>query len=203
MLVLVSSIVGVVVARWQIALKKQDAMDKTRYKVTLVCEGEENIVYDNLELDSYIYLPMKSKEGQYFKGWKLGDTFLKDTNNGDIAYEVLVSTIKGSSNNTEFILNASFTDVPDGFVLFKIKYNSEIIKQVLVSKTETRFYLFNINIPEKQNNKFLSHFTSDESFDHYNYFGEPTIDTTLSLNDYFDSTNLSNLSTVILNAVYE
>ena len=201
MLVLVSSIVGIVVARWQIALKKQDAMDKTRYKVTLVCDDEE-IVYDNLELDSYIYLPMKSKEGQYFEGWKLGDTILKATNN-DIAYEVLVSTIKGSSNNTEFTLNASFTNVPDGFVLFKIQYNSEIIKQVLVSKTETKFYLFNINIPEKQNNKFLSHFTTSESFNHYNYFGESTIDTTLSLNDYFDSTNLSNLTTVTLDAVYE
>ena len=201
MLVLVSSIVGVVVARWQIALKKQDAMDKTRYKVTLVCDDEE-IVYDNLELNSYIYLPMKSKEGQYFEGWKLGDTILKAANN-DIVYEVLVSTIKGSSNNTEFTLNASFIDVPDGFVLFKIKYNSEIIKQILVSKTETKFYLFNINIPEKQNDKYLSHFTSDESFDHYNYFGESTISQTLSLNDYFDTANLTSLTTVTLTAVYE
>lgn len=201
MLVLVSSIVGIVVARWQIALKKQDAMDKTRYKVTLVAEGQDKVVYDNLELDSYIYLPYVDHETKYFTGWKNGSTLLTGAN-GELAFEVQVSALKGATSNTEFTLNASFETVPTNNVLFKVTYGSSIMN-LLVSKSETRFYAFNINVPEKQGNSFLSHFTIGEELKHYSYFGDTINSNNLNLNDYFLLSELADKKIINLTAVYE
>ena len=199
----ITTTIGIAIANWQITLKNESTMTKTRYKVTLVAEGQDNIVYDNLELDSYVYLPYLDHETKYFTGWYNGSTQLYGAN-GELAYEVKVSEIKGSSSNTEFTLNASFETVPANNVLFKVTYGSSVIN-LLVSKTETKFYAFNINVPDKQSTAVLSHFTISPSLKHYSYFGdEITSDTTrLNLNDYFLLSDLADQSTINLTAVYE
>lgn len=202
LLIVITSGVGIAIANWQITHKTESTMTKTRYKVTLVAEGQSDIVYDNLEENSYVYLPYVSHDTKYFTGWKLGETTLSGAN-GELAFEVQVSTLKGATSNTEFILNASFENVPDNHVLFKVSYSGSVIKQVLVSKTETKFYAFNINVPEKQSNAFLSYFTISESLKHYSYFGDEITSTRLNLNDYFLLADLSNQQIINLTAVYE
>lgn len=201
LLALVTS-VSIAIARWQIVSKDLQDVDTNLYTITLVADGSSNIVYENLESDSLIFLPMASKEGKYFNGWKQNATYYKGTNN-ELSFEISVSTIIGSSTSHEFTLNAEFVDVPTGHVLFKIYDGGSLMKQVLVEKDETKFYAFNLNVNTKKGSTYLSHFTTS-SIKHYNYFDEEITSTRIDLNDYFNpNVDLTNQQIIVLNAVYE
>lgn len=191
----------VALASWAIAHHDTQNVDSTRYKVTLnLNNGQSNIVYDNLEVDSYIYLPYASKEGQYFNGWKQNDTYYKGANN-ELAFEVQVSTIKGSSTAKEFTLTAEYVNVPTGYVLFKVYDGANVVKQTLVENTETKFYVFNLNVPTEKSGTSLTGYTTT-SIKHYNYFNEEVTSTSIGLNDYFNLSVLS-VTTIELHTVYE
>ena len=204
--ILIATSISIAVAKWQIVSRDNQNVAQTKYKVTLnFNNGSSNIVYDNLELDSYIYLPYASKTNQYFNGWKQNSTYYKGVNN-ELAFEVQVSTIKGSSTETEFTLTAEYVDVPTGFVVFKVFDGDSLIKQTLVENTETKFYVFNLNVETKKGSQSLVGFTTT-SIKHYSYFNDEITSESIGLNDYFNISDLvannASLSTITLNAVYE
>ena len=206
LLITIITIGTVAFAIWFVATHDSQNVENSRYTITLnLNNGESNIVYNDLELNSYIYLPYASKDGEYFNGWKQNTTYYKGANN-ELAFEIQVSTIKGDSSGYEFTLTAEYVAVPTGYVLFKVFDGVNLIKQTLVETSETKFYVFNLNTPTEKSTNTLTGYTTT-SIKHYNYFNEEVVSTSIELNDYFNInelvTNNSSLTTIELYAVYE